>query len=276
MPVVLLGGEPFLANAVASAMAAVSPEVRAIVPDAGDAEALRSVGAKVAVGATDDADLLELVLSGAHTVCLLGPPRGWWDSNADGDPVGELEMVLEQARSSRIKRVLAIGSATRNAVEQRRTLVEEAEIPSVFVRTNLVYGPGSPLFGLLAALARSKPVARVIGPGSQRWAPVSSEDLARVLAAADDRAELVSGTFGLDGPDVVSADELADLLAGRHRSVRRHVTRPTRAGQGVAEPTSDVLAFLSQDVLAGPPSAAEEFGVVPLTPLREGLARSFP
>jgi NADH dehydrogenase len=275
MPVVLLGGEPFVANPVASAMAEVSPEVRALVPDAERAEALRGLGAKVAVGAADDDDLLDIVLSGAHTVCLLGPSGGWWDPSSHRDVPGDAELVLERARSSRIKRVLAIGPAWASATEPLQTLVEEAGIPFVFLRSNLVYGPGSRLFGMLAVLAQSKPVARVVGPGSQRWAPVFVGDLARIVARADDRAELASGTFGLDGPDAITADGVADILAGRRRSVRRHVTRPVRAGEDGAELGSEAIAELSADIVAGPPSAAEEFGVV-LTPLAEGLTKSFP
>src|SRR4051794_28189896 len=296
MPVVLLGGELFVARAAASALLRVSPEVRVLVPTREDAEPLRALGVKVAVGEPDDPDLLDTVFSGAHTVCLLGATGRWWDEHdADGDAVGVLERTLDRARSSRIERLVAVApaaSATRASAPASapaaptghdrgaaawQSLVEESGIPSMVVRTNLPFGAGSPLVGLLAAMARARPVARVVGTGSQRWAPVFVEDLARVLAAADDRSEPISGTFGLDGPDVVTAGELVDLLAGRRRPVRRHVTggvpRVMRDGSGDVGIRAAAVRYLSGDVLAGPPSAAEELGIE-LTPLREALARS--
>src|SRR5207249_4483479 len=57
----------------------------------------------------------------------------------------------------------------------------------------------------------------VLGSGAQVLAPVYVDDVAAILAAADDRGQTVSGTWGLEGPDRVGADEPADLLAGRHR-----------------------------------------------------------
>lgn len=286
MPVVLLGGEPFVAQAVASAMLGVSPEVRALVSTREDAEPLRALGAKVAVGEPADWDLLETVLSGAHTLCLLGASRGWWDErDPRPDAVEVLERTLDQARPARIERLLATAPASpAPATDQDdrgagalESIVRESGIPSMVVRTNLVFGPGSPLLGVLVAMARARPMARVVGMGSQRWAPVFVEDLAGVLAAADDRSEPVSGTFGLDGSDVVTAGELVDLLAGRRRPVRRHVTsgvsRVTREASGGVGIPAAAVRYLSGDILAGPPSAAEEFGVE-LTPLREGLARS--
>src|SRR3954453_15615143 len=106
MPVVLLGGGRFVARAVPSALLRVSPDVRALVPTREDAEPLRALGVKVAVGEPDDPDLLDTVFSGAHTVCLLGARGGWWDEHdADGDAVGVLERTLDRARSSRVERL---------------------------------------------------------------------------------------------------------------------------------------------------------------------------
>jgi uncharacterized protein YbjT (DUF2867 family) len=286
VPVVILGGQPFVAKAVSAAMSEVSPEVRAVVSRPEEAEPLRTLGAKVAVGATNDPDLLDAVLAGAHTVCLLGSSRRWWDEQqAHRGIVRNTEVILDRARAARIRRVLAVGWAPSSnsagpydrAGAERRALIEEGGIPYVFVRHNLVYGPGSAMFELIVGMARARPRARVIGPGTQRWAPVSVDDLARVLAGADDRANVESGSYGLDGPDQIVVDDLVDVLAGRRRAVRRHVTKPGRYGtvdEGLGMRLgNELLDYLSGDIVAGPPSAAEEFGVEP-TPLREGLARA--
>jgi uncharacterized protein YbjT (DUF2867 family) len=115
----------------------------------------------------------------------------------------------------------------------------------------------------------------VVGSGRQVLAPVFVEDLAAVLAAADDRRASISGTWGLEGPDRVTADGLTDLLAGK-RKRKLHVGPRAAAKmarllrQRVSEPALEVLAA---DSLADAPDAAKEFGVT-LTSLAEGLDRS--
>jgi nucleoside-diphosphate-sugar epimerase len=280
MPVVILGGSRFVALAVARAMSAVSPEVRAVTGEPADAPALRDAGAKVAVGSIVDPDLLDSVLPGAHTMCLLGPAREWWaGGNLHQEIVENAEPVLDRARAADIRRVLVTVGASSSpevarALEEQRLLVERTGIPSAIVRTSFVYGPGSALLRMLVDMARSRPAARLPGTGTQRWAPVLVEDLAAVLAAADDRARLGEGSWGLDGPDVVAVNDLVDLLAGRHRRWRRSVTAAD--GSGAIGGLDDAgLEHLSGDLIAGPPSAANEFGVA-LTPLRAGLERSLP
>jgi uncharacterized protein YbjT (DUF2867 family) len=252
VPVAVVGGPRFIARPVAAAMSRVSPEVRVLTRDRADAEELRAAGAKVAVGSSSDPDLLDAVLAGAHTLCLLDP-------GADGTTA----MILDRARAARVRRVIAtahVGAPT--------DMIEGFGIPHGVVRVGFVCGPGSPLLELMAAMARTRSAGRAFGPGTRRWAPVFVDDLAEVLARADDRAQLGSGTWGLDGPDVVTVNELVDILAGRRRRIRSSAGRP-RTGD------AELDDLVSRDLVAGPPSAAEEFGVG-LTPLREGLARSLP
>jgi uncharacterized protein YbjT (DUF2867 family) len=106
-------------------------------------------------------------------------------------------------------------------------------------------------------------------------APAFVEDVAAVLAAADDRAGAVNGTWGLEGPDPLTADQLADLLAGRHTAkihlpVRAAAAWGRLGGRSVPLPALEVLAA---DSVADRPDASAEFGVR-RTPLSEGLARS--
>jgi len=283
VPVVILGGQTFAVRAVAGALADKSPEVRIVLTRQGDARELGPVEAKVAVGPTNDPDFLDAVLAGAHTVCMLDPSREWWpDQNAD--IVRSPEIILDRARAARIARVLAVenairldpGSPPERARAERRLLIQESGIPFGIIRTNIVYGRDSELLLMITGMARTRPRARVIGTGDQRWAPVLVDDLAAVLAAADDREAFESGVWGLDGPDLVTMNELVDLLAGKHRVARTTVARPGRSGS-IRERrwalSDETLGSLSRDVVAGPPSAAEEFGVE-LTPLRQGLMRS--
>jgi NADH dehydrogenase len=149
-----------------------------------------------------------------------------------------------------------------------------AEIPErVIVRSTHVYGPGSWWLAAMRSLARA-PVAMIPGPGTQRLAPVHVEDVAAVLVGADARDGAVEGTFGLEGPDVVTMAGLLDLLAGRRRrplglAPNRAARLARLAGRAWSETMLEVLAADSR--AEGLPDAAAEFAVT-RTPLREGLA----
>ena len=142
------------------------------------------------------------------------------------------------------------------------------------LRCTHVYGRDSDWLEQTRKLARGWP-AVVLGSGRQVIAPVLVDDVAAVLAAADDREQTTSGTWGLEGPERVSADDFADLLAGKHRR-KLHLSgrRAQRAARITGRRISAVaLEVLEADSLADAPDAAAEFGVE-LTPLREGLERA--
>jgi len=137
-----------------------------------------------------------------------------------------------------------------------------------------VYGPGSEWLEQTRKMARGWPAA-VLGSGRQVLAPVHVDDVAAVLAAADDRGQATTGTWALEGQDRVTADELADLLAGR---ARRKLHLSGRRAQRAARLTGKrlsrtVLEVLEADSVADAPDATAEFGVT-RTPLREGLERA--
>jgi uncharacterized protein YbjT (DUF2867 family) len=274
MPVVLLGGPLFVARAAAVALGRVSPEVRAVTRDRGDAEALRAVGAKVAVGEIPDADVLEPALAGAHTLCVLEPGRAHPPDRPDDEGAETAEFVLDRARAAGLRRIIVVVSASSAGAMAIEPAARDSGMSHVILRTSFLYGPGSEELLLVRDMARARPFARMVGPGTQRWAPVFVEDLGQVLAGADDRAEVASGTWGLDGPEVIAMKDLVALLAGRPRASRS--VKPGRRGFGVERGIAlgnEALELLSGDLIAGPPSAAEEFGVT-LTPLRDGLGRS--
>lgn len=283
MPVVVVGTETPLARALVPLLRERGSEVRAYVRPGEPAEALRALGAKVASGDPGDAETLALVMRDAHTVCHLAGGLPFDDPPREHEAGEGLGAALEAAAEAGIRRFLllsSVGASTHapNPYLRERARAEravaEAGIEHVILRCTHVYGPQSGWLRLMLGAARG-PVAAVVGPGTQRLAPVFVEDVAACLAAADDRAAGASGTFALQGPDQVSADELVDLLAGRRR---RKVHLPPRRAAAArlllgASPPPSALALLAADSLADGRRAEAEFGLA-LTPLREGLARS--
>jgi nucleoside-diphosphate-sugar epimerase len=284
VPVVVTGASGGVGRVLVPMLAARG-EVRAVVRSRSASDALRESGAKVAICDLEDTNTLATVMGGAHTVCHLAGGLDLPDDQAY-TAVNQATTVstLEAAVEAGVRRALFLSypgaspSAT-NAYLRTKGLAEEAVRSSglehVILRCTHVYGPGQRWLVEMRAAATRPLAAIVVGPGSQRLAPVFVEDLARALLTADDRASRVDGTFGLQGPDQVSADEMVDLLAGRRRR-KVHLgpeaaRRAARVQRRHLSPT--MLEILATDSLADAPDAAKEFGLR-MTPLRDGLKRS--
>jgi uncharacterized protein YbjT (DUF2867 family) len=281
VPVVITGASGGVGRVLARLLGRQGAQVRAVVRDREAVQPLRASGAKVAVIPLSDTARLTTVMEGAHTVCHLAGGLDLPDEAAYLD--ANLETTTDAifaAQEAGIQRFLFLsypGASPEapNAYLRAKGLAEDAirssGIGHVVIRATHVYGPGQRWLEQLRAAA-TRPVAFVVGGGNQKLAPVFVDDLARVLVAADDRRDPVSGTFGLQGPDVVTADELTDMLAGRRR-------RKIHLGLGFAGSLTRLLGsgfspalleILAADSLSDAPDAAAEFGVR-LRPLAEGL-----
>jgi uncharacterized protein YbjT (DUF2867 family) len=225
-----------------------------------DADRLRELGAKVAIGDAANPEFLQAVLRDAHTLCHV--VDGLFVDEEKYFPViaGGTQATVQAASEAGLARVLLLSypgadAGSPNAYLRAKGIAEQAVRDSglqhVIMRSTLVVG--SDVRWL-----------RALGRGGHRLAPAFVDDVAAVFAAADDRAQPVSGTFGLQGLDRVTADELVRLLGreGRRTALRR--------GPRISRTAAEILA---SDSLADAPDAAAEFGVK-LTPLREALVAS--
>ena len=284
MPVVVTGAGGGIGRVLVPLLAERG-EVRAVLRRSERADELRAAGAKVAVCHLEDTATLGAVLDGAHTVVhLAGGLDQPSDEAYEAANVGTVRDVLEAATEAELVRCILLsypGASADAPNEYLRTkglaeeAVRESGMEHVILRSTHAYGPGQRWLEEMRAAAARPVAAVVVGPGSQRLAPTFVTDLARAIIAADDRVSGVAGTFGLQGPDEVTADELTDLLAGRPR--RKLHLGPTAAGraarlQGRRLPRA-MLEILGADSLMDAPSAAEEFDLA-LTSLAEGLVAS--
>jgi NADH dehydrogenase len=294
VPVVVTGASGAVGRRLVPLLVQGGSEVRAVIRSGAAADELRADGAKVAIGRLGDADTVEAVVDGAHTVVHLAGGLDPSSRVADGsDTTAErlydeanllpTRWVLEAAVEAGVARFLFLsypGASpdASNPYLRAKGLAEDeiraSGLQHAIVRTTHIYGPRCRWLEEMAGSAR-RPVAVVVGSGRQRLAPVFVGDVARVLAGADDRAVEVRETFGLQGPDEVSADEMIDLLAGRpKRKLHLSPGAARRAARllGRRVPPA-ALEILAGDSLADAPAAAAEFGVH-LTNLRQGLAES--
>jgi uncharacterized protein YbjT (DUF2867 family) len=285
MPVVVTGASGFVGRRAVAGFTRTSPEVRCYVRDPRSSDELRRLGSKVAVGPIADVDTLATVMHEAHTVCHLVGRLDLPDEAAYLRTNHEsTRAVLEAASRAGVRRVLFLSypgasPGASNAFLRAKGLAERdvatSGLEHVILRSTHVYGPGSPWLRATLGWSRRTP-ALVVGAGAQVLAPVHIDDVAAVLVAADDRDRLVSGTWGLEGPDRITADGMCDLLAGRRRR-KLHVgpgpaARLAMAGPG--RPSGVALGVLAMDSLADAPDGAVEFGVVRRTSLRDGVRRA--
>jgi NADH dehydrogenase len=285
MPVVVIGADTPVGRGLVPILRQRGSEVRATIREAEKADPLRALGAKVAADPASDADMLRAILDEAHTVCLVSAdlfPQG--EESYEETIVEGTRTVLRVARKAGVTRLLlvsypGVSSTSPNEFLRSMGLAEDAVRDSglehTILRCTHIYGPESAWLEFMVEASRQRP-ALVVGPGTQRLAPVFSDDVARALAGADDRAVPVSGTYGIQGPDVVTADELADLL-GPPGGPKRHVRGASlpdslgSVGRRATRWSRTIGEILAADCLADSPDANDEFGLEP-TPLAAGLA----
>jgi NADH dehydrogenase len=285
VPVVVTGASGFVARPLIPLLLERGSEVRAVVRRRAAADPLRARGAKVAIAPLDAGDTVEAVVRDAHTVIHLVGGLDLPDAEAyERVNHGLTRSLVEACQEVGVKRfvLLSYPGASADAANpylRSKGRAEDAlrgsDLEHVVIRSTHAYGPGSRWLAEVVGAARRPFAAVVVGPGTQRLAPVHVEDVARTLAAADDRETGLTGTYGLQGPEVVTADELADLLAGRaKRKIHLSPAAAQRVARVLGRGLSPVLLeVLASDSLADAPDAAAEFGIE-LTPLRRGLAAS--
>jgi NADH dehydrogenase len=284
MPVVVTGAGGIAGRALLRRLAGPGGsggEIRALVRSIAEAPAVREIIPKCAAPDLEDPEEISLMMHDVHTVVHLLPDPEVPDEALDRELRQTTEWVVEAAELAGARRFVLLSSAGADPDAENAYLraaggaeaaVRGADLPEAMIlRASPVYGPGGLWLQAWRAMLRP-PVALVPSPGTQTLAPVFVEDVAAALFAADDRRQAVTGTFGLDGPERLSADELIDRVAGRRRrklhvSTRRLVGLLRLPGGGLSLAAADLL---SRDRPAASASAAEELGIVP-TPLDEGL-----
>src|SRR2546423_12354710 len=176
MPVGVRGASGLVGRAAIRAFGERWPEVRAYVRRRDAAGALRSLGAKVAVGEIDDVDTLAVVMRGAHTVCHLVGGLDLPDEAAyERANLGSVHAALEASERARVTRFLfssypGASSHSPNPYLRFKGMAEEEVAASglehVILRCTHVYGPRSPWLEQSSTMARRWPAA-VLGSGRQ-------------------------------------------------------------------------------------------------------------
>lgn len=286
MTVTVVGASGAIGRAAVAELAGRDPEVRALVRRTDAADDLRHLGAKVAVGAADDEGALEAVLAGAFTVVHLVGGVNEPDPEAyDRTSLESVQRMVAVATSLGVRRIVLLSHPGASPTSDNPYLrakgraedaIRASGIEHAIIRSSPTYGLGGTWFTAVVEAAAQDPL-EVVGSGRQVLAPVLADDVGRLLAAVDDRPESVEGTWGLDGPDLLTADEFAVLVRGtadspiRHLDIREAAHRLSELlDRSVSATACEVFSMGGTAAVDGVPDAAAAFGIEP-TALVPGL-----
>jgi len=264
-------------------------EVRATVrrPEAG--EGLRLLGAKVAVRPVEEPDELIEILPRVQTIVHL---VGGVNQPSDGEILaanyGSTIAAVAAAKEGRVRRLILL-SVPGASIDhphpflRAKGLAEEAVVNSglehAVLRSSHAYGLGGLWF---ASTVMGAEHGFVVGNGKQRVAPVLADDVARVVAAIDDRRDPIEGVWNLSGSEELTADEVFEIVG--EGGVPAHLD-PSSAAERLTELLEIPVSVRATELFAGPsmadtsdvasleapaPDAAAAFGVA-TTPFEEGL-----
>jgi NADH dehydrogenase len=265
MTVLVIGASGVVGRAAVRALLA-RDEVRATVRRAEPAEGLRAVGAKVSVRTGEQVDELVEILPRCHTLIHLtggvvqpDPEALAWAN------LGSVLAALRAAKEAGTQRFVFLSVPGADPEHphpflRAKGLAEEAVAASglqyAIVRSAHIFGLGGSWFTALVEGASASPPF-VCGPGTQVVAPVYADDVGAVIAAIDDHAAPVGGTWGRDD----------DERPGHADGQAAAATLTSLLG----EPVDAVAAsFFAMPSRADAPDAAAAFEVR-RTPLLEGL-----
>ena len=254
-------------------------EVRATVRRAEAGEPLRLLGAKVAVVPVEEPDELIEILPRVHTIVhLVGGVNQPSDEEILSANHGSTLAAVAAAKEAGVRRLILL-SVPGASVDhphpfvRAKGLAEEVVVHSglehAVLRSSHAYGLGGLWFTSMVVGAEH---GFVVGDGTQRVAPVLADDVAKVVAAIDDRRDPIEGVWSLAGPEELTADEVFEIAGeGGEPAHLDPASAAERLTQLLEIPVSvrATESFAAPSVAEGP-DASSSFGV-PTTPFEEGL-----
>ncbi len=198
--------------------------------------------------------------------------------------------LVDAARSAGVRQFIDIsgaGAAPDGKFHWLRYKWEEEQhvaasgVPYTAFRPTWVFAPGDKSLNRFLGFGRFLPFIPVIGNGKTATNIVALDDLAAHVVAAVGNEAALGRVFEIGGPDVLTMDEIIRTaldVQGRRRFLLHQPKALMKTVASIVQHlpgrplTPDAIDFITMDATADNSALMATFGL-PLTPLREGLAR---
>lgn len=288
--ILVTGASGFVGGHLCAALRAAGYTVRGLVRRPEAAARLARQGIDPWLGEITDEAALRAAMAGVsaviHTVAIIRERGRETFTAINYQGTVRLLNAAEQAGVGRFVHLSALGASAASPYPYLRSkgLGEEAVIASALgwtvLRPSVIFGPGDEFFTTLATIARLSPVMPIVGDGRTRFQPIAVADLvACVLAVLRDDAH-IRQRYDLAGPEVLTYEELVDVLLARLGARRLTVHVPVALMWPVAAVmerllprppvTPDQLALLAVDNVTDENAAPRLVGRA-LQTVRDGL-----
>ena len=104
--------------------------------------------------------------------------------------------------------------------------VMASDVPWTIFRPSVIFGPGDGFINVLADLVRKAPVVPVAGSGRNKFQPISVKEVALAFNTALDDPKTVRQIYELGGPEILSYNELLEIIAAKLGKKRPMVHMP--------------------------------------------------
>lgn len=230
----ITGGTGFVGTALRDALG--DRPLRLLVRDIDKHGAHESQHIEVVEGDVTDAGSLRDTMLGCSTVIHLVAIIEETGGHTFDQVIRQgTEHVVNEARAAGVRRFIqmsALGAANLSEFpyHQAKWRAEEAVRASgldwTIFRPSIIFGPGDGFLTTLAGVVRSFPITPIAGDGTSRFQPIAVDDVASSFVRATDDPETINQIYELGGPDVVTYEQLLNLIARQLGKSRRSIHLP--------------------------------------------------
>jgi len=264
--VFIAGGTGFVGGNVVRALGA--RPVRLLVRNAAKSAALKKPNVELVEGDITNPGSLTGALDGCDVVInLVAIIKEGGGATFDGVIRQGTENIVAEAKRAkpgRFVQMSALGAQNNpafsyfNAKWQAEQAVTESGLPYTIFRPSVIFGPGDEFINTLAKLIKSAPIVPVVGSGTGKFQPVSVRDVADAFVAALDADASVNQIYELGGPDVLTYEQMLDVIAAQLGKKKPKVHVPIGLMKVVVAMSSPLPASLQ------PPVTSEQLKMLSL------------
>lgn len=222
MRVLVTGGTGFVGKEIVKQLHGGGHKVRLFVRPGKRTANLSQLGAEITEGDILEPASLVRAVAGVDAVINLAGIISESGSNTFHNVhavgVSNLIAALKPTGRTRLIHMSALGARPQAASRYHQSKwegeqsVRGGSVPWTIFRPSLIYGPGDLFVNRLARIIRLFHLAPVIGPGTNRFQPVSVSEVALAFVRALGESRTIAQTYDLAGPEPLTYLEIIKTI----------------------------------------------------------------